>query len=736
MQSPRTIFAIFGLADLQMLHWISLSALLLCFLPATAQVDSLPQVGEDPAFFLEDILSNSDEEIDFDFNALYEDLAVYREHPLNLNEATAEQLADLQFLSEIQIDRLIQYRETAGPFIAIYELQAIPGFDLTTIKYLLPFVRVGGSLDDYQVPITQMLYKGQNEIITRWTRVLETQRGFTPPTETSTTRYLGDPNRVYFRYRHTYENKLSYGITAEKDAGEEFFAGSNPAGFDFYSAHLYLRDYNNWLRAVAIGDFSVSLGQGLILQLGFGSGKSGFTTSISRTQRALSAYTSVNEASFFRGIGTSLQLGEHIEVTLFGSSRQLDGNVVEVEVDTVGIDPSEVGLIPDQANLSSIYNSGFHRTQNEIEDKGAVNNLTVGGRVKFTGKHWDIAFNTVYDQLDRALVPNPQPYNLFYFTGTELMNNSIDYSFRIQNFRFFGETARSSNNGLATVNGLLIGLDRRIDLAIYQRAFGRDFQTLRGNPIAETSGVRNEQGLYLGTEIRPNKFWRFNAYLDLWKHPWLRFATDAPTNGHEWLVRLTYYQKRKLEVYAQARGEIKYRNLPDNTTKVDFTVPNDLLRFRTQFSYKVTKALELRTRFDASVFQTPQLENPELGFLIYQDIIYKPIGFPLSFTSRFALFETDSYNSRLYAYENDILYSFSIPAYFNTGSRFYINLRYKGIRNLTVEARFAQSYFSNQNLLSDLDTPTPTVPFVIGSGLDEIQGNTRTEVKFQLQYKF
>ena len=692
-----------------------------------AQVDSLNQVGEDPGFILEDILSNIESEVDFDFNTLFEELEGFRKRPINLNKADAEELGALRLLTNAQIDRLLSYRSENGPLIAIYELQAIPGFDVNTIRLILPFVRVGGDLDDFQVSLWDMFSGGSNEVFLRWQRFLETQKGFTPPTETSTNRFEGDPNRYYLRYRHFYENRLSYGITAEKDIGESFFGGSNPQGFDFYSAHIFLRNYKDWLKAVALGDFSVSFGQGLILQLGFANGKSAFTTDVARLNRTLNPYTSVNEASFYRGGGVTFNFFDHLDVTAFGSIRQLDGNVIQEENEEID-DPLEV-------NLSSLYNSGLHRTPSEIEDEGAVQNISTGGSVKYKTDRWHIAANVVYDQLDITLSPRPQVYNQFFFSGDRLLNASLDYSLRLSNFRFFGETARSSNNAYATLNGVLIGLDRNVDLSIVQRSFARDFQTLRGNPLAETAGVRNEQGLYFGTEIRFNKKWRLNAYMDLFKHPWLRFNIDAPTTGYEWLGRLTFYLKRKMEVYAQVRNEVKYRNAVNNDTKIDYTLPTQRLSTRFQFSYKLNKALELRSRLSVNLYNNGIQESPDLGYLLYQDFIYKPLG-PLSFTARYSIFRTDSFNARLYAFENDLLYTFSIPAYFNTGTRYYLNLRYKGIRNLTLEARVAQTYFQDGNILSGKDEVTTTIPNIIGSGLNEIEGNTRTELKFQVKFKF
>ena len=88
---------------------------------------------------------------------------------------------------------------------------------------------------------------GQHEWITRLTRTLEKQDGFAPISdsalaESPNSRYLGDPNKIYSRYRFRFGNFVSWGITAEKDAGEEFFKGSQKQGFDYYSGHLFLRN--------------------------------------------------------------------------------------------------------------------------------------------------------------------------------------------------------------------------------------------------------------------------------------------------------------------------------------------------------------------------------------------------------------------------------------------------------------------------------------------------------------
>ena len=87
-----------------------------------------------------------------------------------------------------------------------------------------------------------------------------------------------------------------------------------------------------------------------------------------------------------------------------------------------------------------------------------------------------------------------------------------------------------------------------------------------------------------------------------------------------------------------------------------------------------------------------------------------------------SVFETDSYNSRMYAYESDVLYGFSIPVFYNRGIRYYINTSYDVNKKLGFWIKWAQTVYSDKNL--------------IGSGLDEIKGNKKSEVKLQILYKF
>ncbi|MFK8104037.1 MAG: ComEA family DNA-binding protein [Saprospiraceae bacterium] len=689
--------------------------------------DSLRVSTADQNFeaIIEDFIQNRElDDPDFDFNTLLEHLEVLQEKPLVLNRVSKEDLQDLELLSDVQITAFLNYRKEVGDLITIYELQAVPYFDLATIQRILPFVRIRGGLDDFNVSIGEMLYEGKNEIFVRWQRILEERKGFTPLEEGETgSRYLGDPNKLYFRYRHQYYNRLSFGLTAEKDDGEEFFAGSNPQGFDFYSAHLFLKDYNKTIKSIAIGDYAISFGQGLILYSGFGRGKGAFALNMKRGGRTLRPYTSVNETNFLRGAAATIRVAENLELTAFGSIIKRDGNIIST--DTTDLEEAI------NATFSSLQTTGFHRTPNEIEDEASIQNISFGGSLKYKRDNWHIALNALSNNFDRKLTRANQLYNKFLFQGDQLTNVSLDYGYVYKNYNFFGETARSDNGAIATTNGLLIGLDRKVSVGILYRDFARDYQVINANPFAETINGFNERGLYIGTEIKWDRNWSASAYFDTWKHPWLRFGVDAPSTGYEYLVRIDYFRKRKSNVYFQLRSETKERNLSNNETRLDILRPQRRTQFRLHFSNIISKSLELRNRADLTYFDD-QVNPQSSGYMVLQDIIFKPTSFPISITTRFAIFDTPNYNTRIYAFENDLLNSFSVPAFYLRGTRFYLNLRYKGIRKMTIEVRYAQTKWTDLETLTFFDGTSES----LSSGLNQIDGNTRSEVKCQIKYSF
>lgn len=660
---------------------------------------------------IEIITENLEGEEEFDFTELGEYVDNWSRRPLDINSEEVRAFVQWNILSEIAYQNLQDHITKHGPLLSILELQSVPGFDPETIRLLQTIAQVEGRATFTQTSsLTKMLLHGQNEIYIRGGRTLEKSEGYLGDDPD----YEGSPDKIYLRLRHRSSGNLSYGFTGEKDAGEAFFKGSNAHGFDFNSVHFALQNYRTWLPALMVGDYSVSFGQGLIIHSGFGAGKSSFVTSIKRTGNPLRPYTSVDENNFMRGVAVTVKPRKDFTVTVFGSLNQRDGNLI---VDTIRDNDEIIDLNTD---ITSLQTSSLHRTEAEIADKNAIDLTQAGLSVAYDKRRRHLAVNALYSKLSAPLNRTPDLYNQYYFNGDRLINGSIDYGFWLGGLHFFGETAMSDNGGIATVNGLLAGLDRHIVAAILFRSFDRDYHALTPNVFGESSGANNERGLYTGLEITPTGRWKIQLYHDIWSHPWLRFNIDSPTEGTEYFARLTYTIKRRLEVYAQFRSKTNNLNQTIEGEHIPGVVPQRRSQLRVHINNMVDKSIQLRSRVEWSFYKLEK-ENQK-GFLIYQDFIYKPIASPWSLSARLTLFDTDDYQSRIYTYENDLIYYYAIPAFSDRGNRYYINLRYKGIRSLTAEIKYARTRYIGVSS--------------VGSSNDEISGSSRSEIRAQLIYRF
>lgn len=637
-------------------------------LPCASQTED-PAAGE----LLENFFRENEQASEADAQLFLETLENLRLRPLNLNTATREDLLSVRLLNEIQIENFLAYRDRFGPLLNEYELQAVPAWDLTDIRRLLPFVQVSTGLDTRNVPLLRGLWEGENELILRWGR----NNGLNIPPAAE-----GRMDAMAIRYRHSFDNRLRFGFTAEKDPGEAFFRGSNPRGFDFYSAHFFAQQVNPTLKTLALGDFSARFGQGLLLQTGFSPGKSAETMSVARDNRKINAYAAFGEAYFLRGAATTLALGKKWEITALFSARRRDANVL-APTDTA--DQEFADLV-----FSSLQTSGLHRTPSEIADEKSIREWVGGLSATRRWKNGQVSLNGLRLEYDKPWQPARAPYRRFVFTGKNLTGASIDYNWRHRNWYIFGEIARSDNGGTSALNGLLFAADRRVTLAVLQRSLGRTYQSVYAAPFAETNSASNEQGVYLGADIRFGRKWQINTYFDVWRHPWLRFGVGAPSNGSEYLGRLIWTPRRGVSFYALWQLEIKERDSGNETAAISGLAENRRGRFRLHGSYKLNPGFELRSRVEWTTFRIGQSARTR-GFLAFQEAVVRPPGSPVYGSLRYAIFDTQDFDTRIFTFENDLFAAISIPGFSGRGSRYFINLAWRVNDWLRLEGRLEQT---------------------------------------------
>ena len=528
-------------------------------------------------------------------------------------------------------------------------------------------------------------------------------RGYRSVSESKGAVYPGLPVSFYNRYHLEIPGKFELGVIADNDAGEAFFTGSNKHGFDYYSGFISWKG-RGIVEQVTIGDFLLRVGQGVNFGGGSGLGKSANVLGILKPGQGVRPSASTDENQFFRGISTTLANGP-LKLILFYSDKNRDANIIS---------SAETG----ERYFTSFQTSGYHRTASETEDEKSVNEKTAGvyGDLKFNRFRMGALF--VHQQFGLPMNAGTSPYKAKSFSGSENFNLGIDYQLAFPDIQFFGEAGLSKSLKPGGVQGMIWHAHPQLSWAVYYRYFDPGFHTFYGSSFSESSGNRNETGLYTGLMIYPLPKVKIFCYVDSYHFPWMTYSTMAPGSGSDYMAQIDVAWSRKFSLYLKAKYESKPQKLSSLTgVAADYDEVTTKLRIHTE--YIAGEKLTLRTRFEYAGYIFNDVN--EKGFLVFQDIIYDPFR-QLKFWFRYAWFNTDSYNTRIYTYENDLLYTFSIPEFHGSGHRIYLNLKWTPSFRFTVYLKAGCTIHNG----------APTW----GSGNDITAGNHRIELRGLLYFRF
>lgn len=653
---------------------------------------------------METIAANQSE--DFDFSELIDRLNNYHKNKINLNKTSREQLQELYFLNPLQINALLDHIAVNGKLINTLELQSIDGFDLETIQRLLYFADINIPTGFENFSFKSLLKDGRNDLLMRYNRYLETPFSYSIPDSSSKSHYLGTPERLYARYRFTFSNNIQFSFNMEKDPGEQIWNHNlGHSGPDFVSSSLFIKDLNRF-KKIVIGDYSLQFGQGLTLWSGLSFGKGADIFTVVKQDLGLKPYTSVNEFSYFRGIATQINFGS-FDFTPFISSIRLDAG-------------TSLNPLTNAEDISALQQTGLHRTANELKNKGRIAQTVFGGNLQFNIGKLSLGLTAYHSQYSENFAEGKALYNQFDFSGNQLTNVGFNYSFTYRNTYFFGEIGHSLNSGLAYINGLISSLSPTVSLVLFYRNYQKNYYSFYNQGIGEGSTAVNEKGFYSGLQIKPNTKVEIDFYADLFKFPWLKFGVDAPSNGYDIFSQLNYLPNKTTRFTFRYQFQNKQQNNVNNTaTNVLAFVKKS--NYRAEMAYQISKAVSLRNRIEMVQYHEESLKI-KYGFLAFQDLNYQPLNSRLSGNMRCAIFQTDDFDTRIYTYESDVLYGFSIPAFQNKGVRYYLNARYNLKKGVDFWLKFSLTQYQNQN--------------TVGSGLDLIQGNHRSELKAQVRFQF
>lgn len=630
---------------------------------------------------------------------LLQDLAA---NPVNINSAAAGELMQVPGI-DLRLARAITaYRRQVKPFEHIEELQEVEGIGEVTYRKLRPYLTVGTGLALGKALYDDRRYwthDGHFEMFSRYRRTLQQQAGYRRDGEEGEG-YLGSPVQYYQRARYRSDH-LTVNITQQKDAGER---RSGMTGFDYNSWHLGLYEVGK-LRSMVVGDYGLYFGQGLVLWNGrsFGKGRS-VIRSAQRSSRGIRPYASSQESDFFRGAAATY--GRKLQLTAFFSSRRL--TAASFSGDTMRM-PRE---------------NGYHRTARERAQRNGLRQRLYGGRVRVElpfGVVGGTGYRTIYD---KPVTGGDRLYDRFDFRGHANSVWGIDYTILAGPATLFGEAARSRNGGTGILAGVQSALGPDTELAVIYRRYEADFQSMMGGSFGEYGGEpKNEEGFYMGLTHQLGDHITFYGYIDQFRAPTPRYGIDQPSRGYDWLALAEVALPHNIGIYLQARSEIEDAEYESEDAYGRTTVRLGKARrstARLQFEYRVNPRIRLRSRLEG-VWHGQPAAPAEFGYLLYQDVRVAPSD-KLTIDGRITLFETDSYNTRLYQFENDLLYLMSSEMLYKQGQRLYLLVNYEPLSYLELWAKFGITLFENSN--------------VIGSGLNQIQGNSRSDIGIQVRLKF
>jgi len=639
---------------------------------------------------------------------LLELLEYLESNPLDLNTSTAIELQQIPFINAIIANNIIKYRTEKGLFTTKRELLEIDGISDDLYDKIKPYVIVKRGNRDYVETeggeILKETFKRRSGVFnnfnarlrSRFLQDLQTRAGFLNG------KYLGTKPKIYNQLRLIYDKQkytLEGNITLEKDAGEKKLT-------DFVSGFVELRDYK-FIKSLIVGDYSLNFGQGIGMWNTLSFSKSiDAVSGLKKTGVGLRNYSSVTESQFFRGVATQIMLS-NFDFNLFYSDNYYDGSI-----DTT------------LNEISSLYFEGYHRTESEIRKENAVKERLFGGNITYLNRgvrigvlYWMSTFskNIGSDSLTK----------LYTFSGNKANMLSFYYDLVFRNMNFFGEIARSQDGAVAGLGAVQFTFYKIADLIFLYRNYPENFAPVHSFGFGEKSGnTQNERGLYAGITIRPFKGLVINSYFDQYKFPYRSYFEPVPLVGNDFLLNTEWKVTRNLTLSVKYRNETKEesRTITDEFNRqIKVIDARNQLNIRTGFIYEISDRFSVRGRFDYVYVSYEKFGGNNKGFMAFSNFRAIPLS-RLVIDFRVIYFKTDSYDSRLYEYENDIKGVMTNIALYGQGRRWYILVRYKPFNFFEINAKYSETYIDGVK--------------TIGSGNDEIRGDINNRLNLGIEINF
>jgi hypothetical protein len=584
------------------------------------------------------------------------------ENPVRANSSDKDELSRLFFLSDFQVKAFADYAHSYGRIVSVYELATIPGFDKETVEMIIPFIT--------------LIYKQVNDSDSvRWRNSIISNLSIRPAS--STTSSLGSNWKSLTKYKFS-AGVFSGGLTMEKDPGEKFFMG-NPPLPDFLSAHIVFNG-SGLIRKIIIGDYSARFGQGTNINTGIRRGLSLSSPGYMSSSDELKAYTSSDESNFFRGMAAEFSL-KNFELSMFFSRKTRDATIAYLSDDSIGY-------------IDNFYLSGLHNTASLLHKKGVVTESGYGINLSYNPSILKIGLTWSENSFSLPVnLAGDDPSKVFDFKGERNGLYSIYYNSFVNNILLYGELSVSDNKKYAAIQGISIRPSDRLSINFLFRNYNSGYTTFHGNGPGSGSKTTNEKGILGNFSYEAAKHLFISGGFDVQNFPWLKYRCSGPTHGFKRELRARYLPSEKLTFEALYNYRLSMVNNSDSTAIPEQKeLISKSVKGSVRYSISDNLTIGIRADFKAAY------PSGSKGILLLQDVIYKFRKYPVSVWFRYCLFKTDDWDSRIYTYENDLLYSFSIPALSGEGSRSYLMVKWDLGKFAELRLKYGvTSQITNQN---------------------------------------
>ncbi|PWJ42563.1 ComEA family DNA-binding protein [Sediminitomix flava] len=630
----------------------------------------------------EDLSENiENEEGVLNVEILMNELADLKEHPIQINYATKEELSKLFFLDNEQIEEILNHRKKYGFYNSIYELQQLSSFDLQVLRRIRPYLAFEQKVSLQKVNVKE---QGNHYVVARAGIVFPKAKGYESNSETDA-KYIGSPWKWQTRFRSQVSEKYKLHLLFEKDAGEK--------GFDFASGGVQL-DRIGAFKNVTFGNYQLRFGQGLVMGGGFRLSPSADPIqAIFPNDQKIYPFTSALEYNYLSGVTSNFKW-KGVEFIPFVSIRKLDA----VEYD--------LGF--------RISDNGLHRTEGELDKKDKLTERIFGVHFEkgFVEDKLTLGGTYLYQSFSDSLVVAKDFSDTKDFSGINNHLGSVDLKGNYQSMSLKAEVAYSSSNAWAFSGSLIHSFSRSFQLGVLHRDYSPSFHSFYGGSLSKNSSIQNEQGTYTTLFWRPRKHLEGFLYFDLYKFPWLKKYDLQTENGSDFFLKVNW----EVQTNHLLQFRLSYQEFNEYLSEVSSLVFRERLYIRLNYRNESRENLILNSHL-AGKWQSQQ-ENI-YGVLLAQDVRYKWRKF--QFDLRLAYYNSEAYDVRFYLWEPSMLYQYSFENYYGNGFRTALVVCYKFNKKFRCWLKYANTNFFDRT--------------EIGTGNELREGSNKHSFDFQVMYK-